>query len=87
MVGTFVLIGLGVWVVVRILKEEVTAPDWFFMALAVGFSALGLWWTDWSPLWCPVVAGFAHGWHRVDGLFQSLVDRVRIGNLTRGPRR
>lgn len=81
MVGTFALVGLGVWYVIRLLKEDVTAPDWFFLVLAVVFSALGLWWAGYNPLWAPVVAGFSHGWHRVDQLVVYIRDWVKLAPL------
>jgi hypothetical protein len=81
MVLTFALVGLGVWFTVRMLREELQAPDWFVMALVIGFSAAGLWWAGENPLWCFVVAGFAHFWYRLDEIVVYIRDWIKLTPL------
>lgn len=81
MVLTFVLVGLGVFVVVRPLQELITAPSWFFMALAIGLGCLGCWWAGESALWGPVAAGFAHFWMRTEEVLVYIRDWVKLTPL------
>jgi hypothetical protein len=87
MVGIFALVGLGVWYVVNLLKEEITAPPWFFLVLTIGLSALGLWWAGENPLWAPAVAGFALGWQRLDEIVVFIRDWIKLAPLRGQPRR
>jgi hypothetical protein len=87
MVLTLVLVGLGVFIVLRPLKEVVTAPSVFWMVIAIAFSALGCWWADENPLWCFAAAGFAHFWYRLDQIVEYLRDWVKLAPLRNQPRR
>jgi hypothetical protein len=82
----FVLVGLGVFMVVRLLTEAIEAPSWFFVALSIALAAAGLALTSESPWWAPAVAGIAFGFYRADQVVQALRDWVRV-RVLRGPTR
>jgi len=87
MVLTFVLVGLGVFTVVRPIRDFVTAPKAFFELVAIGFGCLGCWWAGESPLWGPVAAGFAHFWWRLEQVVSHIRDWAKVASVTRSMRR
>jgi len=82
-----VLVGLGVFTVIRPLREVITAPDWFWMVVPIGFGCLGCWWAGENPLWGASAAGFALLWYRMDVILQFLRDWIKIAPLRNQPRR
>jgi hypothetical protein len=87
MVLTFVLVGLGVFVVIRPVHDLIMAPDWFFMVLAIGLGCLGCWWAGESAAWGPAAAGFAHIWYRLDQVLGHIRDWIKVASVTRTIRR
>jgi len=87
MVLTFVLVGLGVFAVIRPFQDVITAPPWFFMVMAIAFGCLGCWWAGESVLWGPVAAGFAHFWWRLEQVVAFIRDWVKVAAVTRVSRR
>jgi hypothetical protein len=82
----FVLVGLGVFMVVRVATEGITAPAWFYMALSIALACGGLALTSESPWWGPAVAGIAFGFYRGDQVIVALRDWIRV-RVLRGPSR
>lgn len=82
----FVLVGLGVFMVVRLTSEVVEVPPGVLIALSIIWAAAGLALTSEHLWWAPAVAGIAFGFYRVDQLVQALRDWVRV-QVLRGPTR
>lgn len=82
----FLLVGLGVFVVVRLFTEAIDAPPAFIIALSIALAAAGLALTSEHVWWAPAVAGIAFGFYRADQLVQALRDWVRV-HVLRGPTR
>ena len=70
----FVLVGLGVFMVVRLCSEAVEAPSYVFVALSIIFATVGMALTSESPWWGPAVAGIAFGFYRGDQVIVALRD-------------
>ena len=82
----FVLVGLGVFVVVRLVTEAIEASSPIIIALSIALAAAGLALTSEHVWWAPAVAGIAFGFYRADQLVQALRDWVRV-HVLRGPTR
>jgi len=83
----FVLVGLGVFVVMRAITEGLTAPAWFLILVSVGLASAGLAFTSESPWWGPAVAGIAFGFYRLDQVLTAIRDWIRVQVLRGPPRR
>jgi hypothetical protein len=82
----FVLVGLGVFMVVRFITEAIEAPSWFVVALSIVLATAGMALTSESAWWGPATAGIAFGFYRADQLVQALRDWIRV-QVLRGPSR
>lgn len=83
----FLLVSLSVYLIVKLLSEVTSAPEWFYILVSVGLSAAGLALAGDNPGWCAAVAAVAGFWSLLEALVLALRDWARVWVLSRGMRR